>query len=262
MKAADSFYEHIGIGRLLSPIHKKLDKKMFYEQGGLKKGEKETISKLIEKMELAYLLSLSTINIQPFISDEYHVEGVMFLTVQLREDPSDRQVATIDEAIHRALPHPVVLVFDWNGECQISTAMKRLNKVDRSGVVIEGIHRTGWFFPSEAKAEFEAFLQAVRLENVRFSSFLDFYKDIDRAVEAIKLSRVAGSYKIAGSEAEYEERQAALLQIEKLEQEAVKLKTAIRKESQFNKKVEMNVKIQQLLKQMESLKKQLDTQGE
>jgi len=259
MGAAEKFYEQIGIGRFLSPIHKKLDKKMFYEQAGLKKGEKETIAKSIERMELAYLLTPSTINIQPYITEEHHVEGVMFLTVQLREDSSDRQAATIDEAIHRALPHPVVLVFDWNDECQISTAMKRLNKADRTSVVIEGIHRSGWFSPSEADAEFESFLQAVRLENIKFSNFYDFYKDLDRAVEAVEHARIAGSFKVAESEAEYEELQAVLLQIQRLEQETAKLKAAIRKESQFNKKVEINVKIQQLVRQMESLKKQLDT---
>lgn len=262
MEAAEKFYEQIGIGQFLSPIHKKLDKKLFYEQAGLKKTEKEAIAKSIERMELAYILTVSTINIQPYITSEYHVEGVMVITVKLREESADRQAVIIDEAIHRALPNPVVLVFDWNGECQISTAMKRLNKVDRTSVVLEGIHRTGWFCPTEAEAEFEAFLQAVRLENVRFSNFYDFYKDLDRAVEAVEHARVAGSFKVAESDAEYEELQAVVLQIQRLEQETAKLKAAIRKESQFNKKVEMNVKIQQMVKQMESLKKQLDTQGE
>ncbi len=65
----------MGLESRLTPLNKKLDKKMFYDFADIKQKEKNVISKFVERLELSYLLTPSTINIQPMINEEYHYEG-------------------------------------------------------------------------------------------------------------------------------------------------------------------------------------------
>lgn len=256
--ATEEFYVSSGIDSYLSPINKKLDKKAFYDHADLNKKEKDVITKYIQRMELAYLLTPSTVNIQPFITDEYHYEGIMFITVQLRDEVTDKHVSLIDEVIHSALPNPAVIVFDWEDGIQISTSFKRLNKIDKTSIVLERIHRSGWFNVKDSKENIQGFLKTVHLSNVRFTNFYDFYQDFDLAVEALQNIEITGRYNVAKNPEEYKEQQRIIKQMQELEQETAKYRAAIKKESQFNKKVEYNMKIQKLAQKTEQLKKQLD----
>jgi hypothetical protein len=256
--SANEFYRSIGIDGYLAPLNKKLDKKSFYDHADLNKKEKDVITKYIQRMELAYLLTPSTVNIQPFINEEYHYEGIMFITVHLRDEVTDKQVSVIDDVIHSALPNPAVIVFDWEEKLLISTGLKRLNKVDTTNVVLEYIHRSGWLNVEENDETTRGFLDTIHLSNVRFSNFFDFYQDLDMAVVALQNVRVTGKYNVAKSQEEYEEQQKVIQQIQELEQEITKHKTAMKKESQFNKKVEMNMQIQKLIKKSVELIKALD----
>lgn len=256
--AATEFYQSIGIDGFLTSLNKKLDKKTFYDHADLNKKEKDVITKYIQRMELANLLTPSTVNIQPFINEEYHYEGIMFITVQLRDEVTDKQVSLIDDVIHSALPNPVVIVFDWDENLLISTGLKRLNKVDKTSIVLEDIHRSGWFNVEDSNESIQGFLNTIHLSNVRFTTFFDFYQDFDLAVEALQNVGVTGNYKVAKSQEEYEEQQNIIQQIQELEQNIAKYKAAMKKESQFNKKVELNMKIQKLTQKALELKKMLD----
>lgn len=256
--AVNEFYKSIGIDSYLSPLNKKLDKKSFYDHADLNKKEKDVITKYIERMELAYLLTPSTVNIQPFINEEYHYEGVMFITVHLRDEVTDKQVSVIGDVIHSALPNPAVIVFDWEEKLLISTGLKRLNKVDTTNVVLEDIHRSGWFNVEDNNEITRGFLNTIHLSNVRFSTFFDLYQDLDMAVVSLQNVRVTGKYNVANSREEYEEQQKVIQQIQELEQEITKHKTAMKKESQFNKKVELNMMIQKLTQEAIELKKKLN----
>lgn len=97
--AGVAFYQVIGLDPRVRPLHKKLDKKMFYDFADLNKKEKDYITKYVERIELTYVLTPSNMNIQPFINDEYHYEGVMFITIRLREETKDYHVSTIGEII-------------------------------------------------------------------------------------------------------------------------------------------------------------------
>lgn len=252
-----NIYKVIGLDSKLSALNKKLDKKMFYDYADLNKKEKNIITKYIDRIELTYLLTPTTINIQPFINDETHYEGVMFITVNLREKITDKQINVIEEIIHGALPNPVMIVFQLDNTLKVSTCMKRLNKVDKSSVVQSDIHRSAWLNLENKAVIQEDFLNAIHVNNLSFSNFYAFYKDIDLAVEALENAETIGDYHIEKDQQKHEKQQQTIKEIKNLEAEITKIKAAIKKESQFNKKVEMNVKVQQLTKQINQLKQEL-----
>lgn len=55
------FYRKIGLETKVSALNKKLDKKIFYNFADLNKKERDVIARYIERMELAYLLTATTI---------------------------------------------------------------------------------------------------------------------------------------------------------------------------------------------------------
>jgi hypothetical protein len=248
-----TFYRMIGLDDKVHPLHKKLDKKMFYDFADLNKKEKDYITKYVERIELNYLLTTSTINIQPFINEEYHYEGVMFITIKLREEAKDSHLPVIGEIIQGALPNPVVIVFEKQGKLQIGTCLKRLNKVDMSQVVLEESYYTPWFQSDDDDETVYQFIKTIHITNISFSHFFQFYKDIHLAVQAFQHTKAVGTFYVA----EDEEVQQLIAQIQQFEAEITKWKNKLKKETQFNRKVEMNIKIQHLTKQIEQLKQQL-----
>ncbi|TCS84502.1 DUF4391 domain-containing protein [Tepidibacillus fermentans] len=256
--SASTFYRQIGLESKLPSLNKKLDKKNFYDYVDLNRKEKDVITKAIERMELTFLLTPSTINIQPFINEEFHYEGIMFITIQLRETATDKQISVIDEVIHGTLPNPTINVFQMNNnDILISTCMKRLNKVNRSSVVLGEIHHTTWINLDYQTQIVKDFIQSVHLTKINFANFYEFYKDIDIAVQAFQNANIIGNFQIVKDEQQRLQKQLLIQQISVCETEISKLKTAIKKETQFNKKVEFNVKIYQLQKKIAELKQQL-----
>jgi DNA primase large subunit len=257
--SVSTFYREIGLEQKLPFLNKKLDKKIFYDYADLNKKEKDVITKYIERMELTYLLTPSTINIQPFISEEIHFEGVMYITVRMREEATEKQVTVIEEVIHGALPNPVIIVFHLNDEILVSTCMKRLNKVNQSSVVLSEIHRTAWISLHDLENTLiHDFIQSIHLTKVNFSNFFEFYKEIDLAVQAYQQINIVGSFQVVKDDKKREQQQIIIGQINETEQEMAKLKKAIKNETQFNKKVEFNIKIQQLAKRISELRSDLE----
>ncbi|MEK4873382.1 DUF4391 domain-containing protein [Bacillus sp. FSL W8-0102] len=251
------FYRMIGLDDKVRPLYKKLDKKMFYDFADLNKKEKNFITKYIERIELTYLLTPSMINIQPFINEEYHYEGVMFITIQLREEAKDNHLPVIGEIIQGALPNPVVIVFEKQDHIQVGTCLKRLNKVDSSQVVLEQFHYTPWMDLDNHDETVEQFIKAIHVTNISFYNFFEFYKEIDLAVQAFQNTAITGQFHVIKDEEQHEKQQQFIQQITELENEITKWKNKMKKETQFNRKVEYNIKIQQLIKQIEQMKQQL-----
>lgn len=229
---------------------------MFYDFADINKKEKTAITKYIERMELTYLLTSTTINIQAFITEEYHYEGVMFVTVNLKDGTQEKDIKVLEEVIHGTLPHPVVITFSIQNKVLISTCMKRLNKVNKASVVLGTIHQTNWI-EEISDSVITVFLQSLQLNHLRFNNFYEFYKDIDIVVEAFQNTNTIGVFKIIKEDGERKEQQSLIHQIQEKEQSITKLKGAIKKETQFNKKVELNIKTQHLTKEMENLKSNL-----
>ncbi|AXM87806.1 DUF4391 domain-containing protein [Anoxybacillus ayderensis] len=251
--AGVAFYQVIGLDSRVHPLRKKLDKKMFYDFADLNRKEKDYITKYVERIELTYVLTPSNMNIQPFINDEYHYEGVMFISIRLREEIKDFHVSTIGEIIQGALPNPVVIVFEKQGNIQMGTCIKRRNKVDRSQTVLEQQAYTPWFQLDETNETIRQFIASVHMQNVSFAHFFQFYQDIHRAVQAFQHINAVGTFYIATNE----QSQQLIAQIKQLETEIAAWKVKLKKETQFNRKVEMNMKIHELTTQIEQLKQRL-----
>jgi len=252
------FFKRMGLEQRLQPVQKKLDKKIFYDNAKLNRSEKRVIANIIERIELTYLLTPSNINIQPFINEEFHYEGVMYITVQLREAVQAKQISMIEKVIHGSLPNPVVLIFSFNDLLLVSTCVKRLNLVTLNSVVLEEIHQTPWIDITDENENVNRFIEAISLKNVSFTNFFDFYNDIDMAVKAFQDVNIVGHYRFIKDKEKQSNLQSIIAEIKSLEREKNKVKAAIKKETQFNKKVDLNIELQKINSKIDELKTTLE----
>lgn len=254
---ADEFYQKIGLVESVVPLRKKLDKKMFYENAELNRKEKNVMIKYVERIELTYLLNPSTINIQPFIDDDHHFGAVMFITVTLRNNPSESHISGLRNIIHGSIPNPVIITFVLDQKLSVSTCMKRLNKVNKNNVVLGTIHQTTWFEPKGDEKIVREFLQTIHISNLRFSNFYDFYFDIYLAVKTFQDAEFVGKFKLIKNEKDRKKQDNLIRKIKKIKTEIIKIQNKVKKETQFNKKVELNIEMQQLKQRLAELKEQL-----
>ena len=252
-----TFYEQLGFTDMVEPLNKKLDKKMFYEHGQLSSQEQKLFSAHIDRIMLSYLWTSSTVNIQPLVNDDYRFESIMFITITLRDTGNPTHIDKISSIIQRALPNPVVLVFNQDQNIILNTVLKRLNKVDNSKVVLEDIHRTEWFELEHLSENEQKFLDTISFQNLSFVNFFECYKQIDAAVETLQFSKVTGEFKYEQNEEIHQKQKLVFQEIEKLGQEIQSLTKLIKKETQFNKKAKYNMEIHNRKQKIEQLKNSL-----
>lgn len=249
-----SLYNSMGLDKYVQPLNKKLDKKMFYDQADLNKKEKNLLQKQVEKIELSYLLVPSTINIQPYISEDYRYEGVMFITIHVRSGVKEHHIKGLSHILHTVLPHPAVLVFAIQDDVRLVTAQKRLNKVDQSKVVVEESHDSGWFSLASNQEVISPFLEAIHLSRLSFNNFFEFYQGIHKAIEALRFALITGQFIIIDNDTQRQ----LLNKLAAIQADIERYKHLIKKESQFNRRVEYNITIHRLSEELITLKRELE----
>ena len=83
-------------------LGRRLDKKMFYDNGDFSKEDKKIFIDYIDRIEMSYLINSTNLNIQPFINDEYYYKAIAYLKITLKQDGKLDQISKI---INNTIPH-------------------------------------------------------------------------------------------------------------------------------------------------------------
>lgn len=235
----------------IAPINKKIDKKAFYEQGDFKKNEKKLFIESIERVEVSYILNSRNINIPYYEDETISYQSIMFITVSLKNVGHEHSIAKI---INELIPNPAVLLFKYNDDITIFTALKRFNKADNK-VVIEEINSTDWINLSNIKLEQQELLDSIKLSSLTYINFYEFYKMIHESIYVYNNRKHFTSFNEFNNSDNLELKKIKITELQGLELQLEKLIKAIRKETQFNKKAALNVKakdIKQIIKKLEN----------
>ena len=232
-------------------LGRKLDKKMFYDNGDLSKEDKRIFIDYIDRIEMSYVLNSSTINIAPFVNDEYYYEAIVYLKVKLKQKD---KVDKISKIINNNIPNPLVIIYEFDKQYSISTAIKRLSKTEKNKTVVEESNTTNWLDISSLSENDKKFIESISLGKIPYTNLFDFYKTINNKIYIFKNSDKLGEYEDISDKKTLEESKQISEKIEKLEAELKKTLSKIKRESQFNKKMELNVKATEINKEIEKLK--------
>jgi len=214
-------------------VHSIIFKKLFYENGDLTASDKELFITNVNKITWLYCLKPDTINIKPYKDEIRDYQEIEFIEVNVSKDNKLKRIA---EIIMRAIPYPMVLIFNMEGKIQLWTAHERINQNDKSQNTIEDFIYTGWLSFDDV------LFSRLDIRKMRFINYYTFYSDIVDVISIYNAEYITGTkINTTGDNArEFSNK------INSIDTEIATLRASIKKETQFNRKVELNIKIKQL----------------
>ena len=235
-------------------LGRRLDKKMFYDNGDFSKEDKKIFVDYIDRIEMSYLINSTNLNIQPFINDEYYYKAIAYLKITLKQDG---KLDKISKIINNTIPNPIVIIYELENKYKISTAIKRLSKSEKDKTVIEESRSTPWLDINNLKDNERIFIESISLNKLPYTNLFDFYKVMNDKIYIFEKSLEFGDYKDINNKEELRLNKEISEKIEKLEADLKKTIIKLKRENQFAKKMELNVKATELQKEIDELKNSL-----
>lgn len=244
----DSLYTSMAIPDACQ-LGKRVFKKLFHENAKLGATDKKAFREDIDTITWQYTLKPSTIPIQPYKVDqrEYHEVAVLHVDLKTR-----RRTARIAEIMHRAIPYPLLIVFAHETMRAVSAAHKRFSQAEKGAIVAEDFIITDWIDLSAPTQIQKDFLASLTVSALPHTHFFAFYTAIVDRLIALDCARLTGKYYLESRADKRRARCKRLAACHDLENRIEELRTAIKKEAQFNRQVELNTKMKELEKKLKA----------
>lgn len=222
-------------------IDRVIFKKMFHDAGDLSKADKVLLTDSVDKVTWAYNLRRDNTMIPPYQDEVRKYEEVQVMQVLLRQPKGIRRLA---EIIMRAIPYPMLLVFEYQDRMAVVLAHQRNSLADSDKNTLEDLWISDFLSPEDQ------LFPRLRHDRQRFTHFFDYYSDlVDALCQA--MARQAG----APAEVTGKQSRDILNGMASLDGQIASLRSELKKETRFNRKMELNIQI----KQLESKKQQMLT---
>jgi hypothetical protein len=249
----EHFYNRLGLP-VQTRLGARIYKKQLLENAELTATDRKWVNEDIDTLEWRYTLKPATLAIPRYDDAEREYIEIALLHITLKSPAHSKRLG---EVIQRAIPYPLVLVFEHDGGLAINLADKRISRGDSSKLTVEQFFDTGWLVPDNLGQIEQDFLADFTASHCSHQHLYAFYQDLIRRVVALESARHTGQYQPSASIATDQQRQTYLQTLRELQQRLVSLNAALKTETQFNRKLEFNLQIKQLKQQMQQLTGQL-----
>ncbi|MBP2046743.1 DUF4391 domain-containing protein [Methanobacterium aggregans] len=226
-------------------------KKFFYENAKLNRSDRDLFIQSIDKIKWEYCLKNETINIKPFKDDIREYSEVEILKIGLKIPNKTKRIA---EIVMRAIPYPMVIIFQYGNQIQLFTAHQRLNLSNNNKNALEELIFTDWINLDDPDEADEKLFENLNIKNLSFTNFYTFYKDIVDALIKYNVSKLIGE-PVAD---DADEVKSLYDDLTSLDTEIEAIKSRMGKETQFNRRLEMNIKVKELEDQKKELTDKLN----
>jgi hypothetical protein len=233
-------------------LGKRVFKKLFEENAALTVTDRKALRDDLDVLTWAYTLKPSTVPIQPYRDDECEYLEIAVLHADLK---SPKRVSRLAEIMHRAIPYPVILIFNHqskisNHQFQISLAHKRYSQAEKGGVVADDFLAKNWIPLADPSPPKQAFLASLRFRDLPQTQFYALYSALADRLVVVACADLSGAYRLETALERRGQRRARLTECRALEARIQGLRRKIRKETQFNRQVELNTQIKQLAQEL------------
>ena len=247
-----TFYDHMAIPEQCL-LNKPLFKKLFHEHADLDITDKKALKDDVDKIRWIYTLKPATVHIAAYRDDAREYDEVAIIQIDLSSAHRAQRIASF---MNKAIPYPIVLIFNLADTIAVSVSDKRINQSDKSKWVVEDAWMTEWINPEDPNEAQQKWMQDMAMQRLSFVNFYAFYTDIKNRVIALNTAQKSGSYALTSGD-ETLNRAKALRELEQLEQEKTKLQNMLTKEKQMGRQVEMTTGIKKIADQIAGLKERL-----
>ena len=145
--------------------------------------DKQTLEKGIETVHLKGVFNESTLNIWSYVDDTYYYKEVDIFYVVLKDN---KKIAYINEQLQKVFPNPIVIFYKFGNKYAISTALKRLSKLEKGKTVIEEIQLSDFFDLDEKHIEL------LNRHSYNFNNLKSYYEGLNNLVATEELVDLTG----------------------------------------------------------------------
>lgn len=145
--------------------------------------DKQTFEKTIGAIFVKGILNESTLNIWSYADDTYFYKEIILFYVVLKDIT---KIAFVNEQLQKVFPNPIVIFYEFNNKYAISTALKRLNKLEKGKTVIEEIQLSNFFELDDAH------IQLLNKHSYNFNNLKEYYENVNNLVATEELVDLTG----------------------------------------------------------------------
>lgn len=241
-------------------LGRRVYKKHFYDNAPMNAADRALFRDDIDVITWSYTLKPNTVAIPPYDDGVHEYIEIAVLHVILNRAG---RVSKIAELIHKAIPYPLILVFEYDPtgheggspatEWAISVAPKRVSRSSADALVVHEVLTTPWLRLDTDQSTVRQFLDSLRMKNLPATHFYALYNSIADRIRSLNLARHSGRFVVATTDEDRLQQREQAERYEQLDAELRRLRTALKREPQFNRKVELSMKIQRLKKELQGI---------
>lgn len=247
----ENINEFLGLPKS-SLISARMPKKAFTDnpEFELKKEEKVILKEEIDSIYFEYSLKPLILNIPKYEDDNVRYEEIQIFKVKINNENKCNKVC---ELLQKYIQYPMLIIVEHGNFIRINAAIKKINKIDSSKLIIDEMIYTDWINFESLKEKEISFFKSLNISQFNTNSLFDIYNGYINSIKSFIAARYSDEFEVKSGE-ELSNDIEILEKINNLENEVINLKNNMKKETNMGTKVELNVKIKRLQKQIESLK--------
>lgn len=237
-----------------SRVDRRVPKTLLLENGARTAADKRYINDGVEELQWLAALKSTTIGVPEYRDGTREYLEVAVIGLMLR---ASAKAIRLVELVHRAIPYPVLLLFEHKQRPGISVVHKRWSQGEAGKTVLDGEVVTLEWDAARDGDRWLAFGEALALGRQPRNSLYALYQGWIDTLVAAQAARVTGIFAVAGDLARTAARRDAMREHARLESEIARLRAAAGKEKQMPRKVELNLELKRVEAAQVALREQL-----
>lgn len=233
-------------------ISARMPKKAFTDnpEFELKKEEKTILKEAIDSIYFEYSLKPAILNIPKYEDDIVRYEEIEILKVKIN---NENKYSKVCELIQKYIQYPMIIIVEHDNSIKINVAIKKINKVDNSKLIIDEMIYTDWINKEELTDKEREFLKSLSIINFNTNNLFSVYEGYVNCVRSFIAAKYKNEFELKSIN-EVSNDIEVLDKITNLENQVINLRNNIKKETNMGSKVELNVKIKKIEKEIKNLK--------
>ncbi|MCF4971277.1 MULTISPECIES: DUF4391 domain-containing protein [Pseudomonas] len=222
-------------------INQRISKKLLIENLMPTAADRQQINDGIEEIYWIAALKPANCGIPDFRDAQREYVEVAVLHMILRPDA---RAGRLVELLHRAVPHPALLLISQQDSIQLSLSHKRWAQNEAGKIVLDGTIFTESL--SQTSQLTMAFLNVMGIDHQPRSNLEAFYQGWIDTLQTLQAAQHTGSFRVAKCQLDATTRHVALQVCSELEAKILALRAKAQKTQQIARQVELNMQLKQL----------------
>lgn len=233
----------LGLPAVTLAGNRRIPKTQLVAQGRYTKREEKMLA-AVESLSHVATLQKSNTSMLPVSDEEHDVAAILYLRCAMKRRSGTVELA---ELLHRTFPNPTVMLFEAEGVCGVSVALKRKSLAEHGAVVVEQIAGTGWF--DFADAAYVDYIARIAYPALPQSTLFEFARVFAQRTLAAKCIGALGFYPVVRERA-VDELMTRVRHLEELQTQIEELQAKRRpRETSLADSTKLRVEIKKLEKE-------------